>query len=166
MKRLLPFVALALVGCGTAAVETDVQGTSADELKGGCKVVCPKCKPGQMCPMIACLLDCKTPQKDPAICGPTVCKVGDVCCNSSCGICTPPGGFCTMQVCAPVSVGGCTSDADCRLFDDYCTGCDCRALFTTEPDPVCAGPGVRCFAEPCAGKTTACDLASGTCVVK
>ena len=57
----------------------------------------------------------------------------------------------------------CTQDSDCRLFDDYCTGCDCRALGTHEKDPVCDGPGVRCFAEPCASHTAAC--VSGTCTV-
>jgi len=34
------------------------------------------------------------------VCGPVVCGEGLVCCNSSCGICTPPGGFCTQQVCS------------------------------------------------------------------
>lgn len=32
-------------------------------------------------------------------CGDGFCDVGDVCCNDSCGICTPPGGVCTQQVC-------------------------------------------------------------------
>lgn len=32
-------------------------------------------------------------------CGANVCRAGDVCCNASCGICTPPDGFCTQQVC-------------------------------------------------------------------
>jgi hypothetical protein len=32
-------------------------------------------------------------------CGGGTCAAGDVCCNASCGICTPPGGMCTMQVC-------------------------------------------------------------------
>ncbi len=35
-------------------------------------------------------------------CGPVTCLPGDVCCNRSCGICTPPDGFCTQQVCKPV----------------------------------------------------------------
>jgi hypothetical protein len=32
-------------------------------------------------------------------CGPKVCGQGQVCCNSSCGICTPPDGACTQQAC-------------------------------------------------------------------
>jgi hypothetical protein len=43
----------------------------------------------------------------------------------------------------------CQTDADCRAFSDYCTGCHCRALSITEPDPVCDGPGVRCLVDPC-----------------
>ena len=32
-------------------------------------------------------------------CGPSTCAFGMVCCNESCGICTEPGGFCTLQLC-------------------------------------------------------------------
>lgn len=32
-------------------------------------------------------------------CGPVTCAAGEVCCNASCGICTPPGYFCTQQFC-------------------------------------------------------------------
>jgi hypothetical protein len=34
-----------------------------------------------------------------ARCGSVVCDKGLECCNPSCGICVPPGGVCTMQVC-------------------------------------------------------------------
>lgn len=37
-------------------------------------------------------------------CGDKFCAEGQVCCNASCGICTPPGGFCTMQVCGSISI--------------------------------------------------------------
>lgn len=53
-------------------------------------------------------------------------------------------------------------DADCRLFSDYCTGCDCRALAPGASDPKCKGPGVRCIADPCGRKRAACM--EGTCV--
>jgi len=36
-----------------------------------------------------------------AMCGPTVCPAGQVCCNASCGICTPPGGACILIGCVP-----------------------------------------------------------------
>jgi hypothetical protein len=32
-------------------------------------------------------------------CGPTTCPPGQVCCNESCGICTPPDGMCIMIAC-------------------------------------------------------------------
>ena len=58
----------------------------------------------------------------------------------------------------------CSTDADCTLVDDYCTGCDCRALGTGQRLGKCSGPGVRCLVEPCAGHTAAC--VSGACVVR
>jgi hypothetical protein len=58
----------------------------------------------------------------------------------------------------------CAADADCRLFDDYCTGCDCRALAQGEPDPVCKGPGVRCIRQPCGDRRAVCD--KGKCLVR
>jgi hypothetical protein len=35
-----------------------------------------------------------------ANCGLNVCGAGEYCCNESCGICAPEGGFCTQQVCS------------------------------------------------------------------
>jgi hypothetical protein len=35
-----------------------------------------------------------------APCGPTTCTGSEVCCNESCGICVPPGGFCPAIACA------------------------------------------------------------------
>lgn len=127
-------------------------------------------------------------------CGNSNCPSGKVCCNSSCGICTEPGGFCTQQYCEPTGntctvialciqgyswssakcacvrnsnpggkPGSCTVDADCRLYSDYCTGCDCRSLSTNQKDPTCSGPGVRCFADPCGAKAATC--VNNSCVV-
>ena len=100
-------------------------------------------------------------------CGPKTCLAGQVCCNPSCGICTPPDGVCTQQLCESADAAGgataCRQDGDCRLFSDYCTGCDCRALLKSDRDPVCTGPGVRCFADPCRDKTAACQ--KGACIV-
>src|SRR5262245_59027283 len=102
---------------------------------------------------------------EPVACGPTVCPAGQVCCNASCGICAPPDGVCTQQVCEPPPSGGaCARDADCRTFSDYCTGCDCRALSTSERDPVCPGPGVQCFVDPCTGQEAFC--AGGRCALR
>jgi len=57
---------------------------------------------------------------------------------------------------AATDPGFCTSDADCRLEDDYCTGCDCRALSSAQTLPIYTGPGVRCVRQPCGGLTAAC----------
>jgi hypothetical protein len=185
MRILLAMVMLA--GCGAAV---DEAGTEA-ALHGGCKSVCPKCKTGQMCPMIACYLECNAPTP----CGPTKCGSGQYCCNESCGICAAPGEMCTDLYCDPVQHGNtcvqtqlciigyhwseakckclsdtpthgkssCTTDADCRLADDYCTSCACDALSVNDPDPACSGPGVRCLVEPCAGHTAVC--LNGSCSV-
>ncbi len=101
-------------------------------------------------------------------CGAKTCPVGQVCCNASCGICTPPDGMCTQQFCeetpAVVAAGTCAGDGDCHLVSDYCTGCDCRSLAKGEPDPVCEGPGVRCLMDPCQVKRAAC--VAGRCVAQ
>jgi hypothetical protein len=58
----------------------------------------------------------------------------------------------------------CQTDDDCRLFDDYCRACDCRALAKGQPDPKCMGQGVRCIVQPCAQKSAVC--ANQRCTVK
>ena len=50
----------------------------------------------------------------------------------------------------------CTSAGDCRLFSDMCGACTCLALGAAAADPVCSGPGVSCFRDPCSGQTAAC----------
>jgi hypothetical protein len=186
-RSLLFSVVVALAGCGAVA-ESDVVEEAA---QGGCKQVCPKCKPGQVCPMIKCYQDCHGAAQP---CGPANCHGGEVCCNESCGICTAPGEMCSDLFCPSASQphscpqmqlcimgahwsetqckcvadkpthgpSSCRSDADCRLFADYCTGCDCRALSTKESDPTCPGPSaVRCLADPCATLTAVCI--NGSC---
>lgn len=119
---------------------------------------------------------------DGAPCGPTRCAVGEVCCNESCGICTPEGGMCTQQFCEPQPAkdianapdgqgrkgqpgeGPCKQDADCRAVSDYCTGCDCRALGPKQELPACSGPGVRCLADPCMNRVAVC--VQGYCQLK
>jgi len=100
-------------------------------------------------------------------CGNKLCAPGLVCCNASCGICTPPGGFCTQQYCGPtpdddgVSAGTCETDADCRAVPNYCETCACLALSAKDEEPVCKRPPVRCFADPCLRRQAYCD--QGTC---
>ena len=98
------------------------------------------------------------------------CPAGTTC-TTELGVCNPPPGCDpTKNVCPAVCYGtcgppnaACRSDADCRLFSDYCTGCDCRALASNAPDPTCPGPGVQCLVDPCEGKRAACK--QGACVV-
>ncbi|MBI5512722.1 MAG: hypothetical protein HY909_03085 [Deltaproteobacteria bacterium] len=132
-------VAAALAGCA-ADVAAD-PGTEVQELVGGCRTDCPRCRPGAICPLIACRLVCN---------GRRECLQTALCIQ---------GYHWDTNRCACVRDSGpslCSTDADCRVYSDYCTGCDCRALSTREPDPVCTGPGVRCFADPCLGRTAVC----------
>jgi hypothetical protein len=99
-------------------------------------------------------------------CGNKVCAPGLVCCNASCGTCTRPGGFCTLQYCGPtpdegVSAGPCDTDADCRAVANYCETCACLALSATDKDPVCKGSRVSCLVNPCLRRQAYCD--QGTC---
>ncbi len=155
------FVAMYAIVPACAYQEQDDDLSSVtSEMRGGCHTVCPRCRPGEICPMMACFIECNGPGER---CGSHFCPQGQVCCNESCGICTEPFGACTMEYCMPIGPR-CQSDADCYLFSDYCTGCDCRALRTTDLVPTCDGPGVRCLVDPCMGKSATCDLKTGTCV--
>jgi len=120
----------------------------------------PGCRRGDICPTV-CYGVCR-PRREPVECGLVTCGRGEVCCNESCGICTRPGGACTEQFCDPPVE--CRRDADCRTFSDYCTGCDCRALATSESDPVCPGPGVQCLIDPCFNQRAAC--VAGQCELR
>lgn len=154
-------LAVALAGC--AGSDQDVLGSS-EALRGGCHTVCPHCPPNQICPMIACYLECHgAPQREQ--CGDTLCPSGQVCCNASCGVCTDPGGLCTQEVCDPAPAAGCTTDADCRTFSNYCDGCACAALSSGESDPTCSGTTVACFADPCMNMDAVCDTATGACTL-
>src|SRR5258706_11152511 len=56
----------------------------------------------------------------------------------------------------------CTTDSDCRLFDDYCGGCNCRAVGATQAIPSCKGKtSVACFVAPCRELSPVC--LEGTC---
>lgn len=42
---------------------------------------------------------CACVPAEPVACGPNTCAAGQVCCNASCGICTPPDGVCIQIAC-------------------------------------------------------------------
>ncbi|MCB9555162.1 MAG: hypothetical protein H6707_03590 [Deltaproteobacteria bacterium] len=57
----------------------------------------------------------------------------------------------------------CTTDADCKLFSNYCGGCNCDALKASDPFPSCPNPPVNCFVDPCMQKVAKCN--SKRCIV-
>lgn len=103
-------------------------------------------------------------------CGTVTCPTGQYCCNASCSMCAPPGVACIQIACLGTGgsgsgVGSCASDSDCRIYDDYCKGCNCRAVpANIAVDPAC-GPSdmVNCFVEPCLNKRALCS--NGQCTV-
>ena len=58
--RVLSFsVAVVMLGLSACAVASTDSSAEGEALKGGCRMVCPKCTPNMdVCPMIACQLDC------------------------------------------------------------------------------------------------------------
>jgi hypothetical protein len=120
-------------------------------------------------------LHSKHPPKGAACTSTAACAAGSFCTVET-GVCNPPPG-CNRDggVCPAVCYGtcekkpveptpACRSDADCRPFAFMCTGCDCLPLATGSAEPMCPGPGVQCFADPCLNKTTVCD--AGQCRIK
>ncbi len=119
-------------------------------------------------------------------CGSKACAAGEVCCNASCGICTPPGAMCIQQFCgdverappastAPADAGApvasfdrsCKTDADCRLHYNWCgeLPCTCNAHSASAKTPTCTPPvKAQCFMDPCQKKSAVCR--AGTCTVK
>ncbi len=98
-------------------------------------------------------------------CGTKVCGTGQYCCNASCSMCAPMGAACIQIACTTTGGAGstqCAGDTDCRLFDDYCGGCNCQALPKTAPDPTCNGTTVSCLVAPCMNKRATCT--NGQCV--
>jgi hypothetical protein len=153
------------VGAPCPSSESCAKDLVCSTVDGDCKAP-PGCGPNVACPAV-CYGTCRTATQDgggPA-CGPVQCGKGTVCCNDSCGICTPPGGGCTKQLCPkdPVPVA-CSTDSDCKVEADYCTGCDCRALGVKQSLPACPGPGVACLVDPCLNKTARC--VNGGCVAQ
>lgn len=77
-------------------------------------------------------------------CGTALCDFGEVCCNASCGICTPPDGVCSAIACEPScdaqearGEGGCEAELGVVWRGGYCSsisgcscvGADCDALY-------------------------------------
>ena len=54
------FVFALVVGCTALTPPDDLASgdSTEEELHGGCRLICPKCHPGEVCPLIACREDC------------------------------------------------------------------------------------------------------------
>lgn len=88
----------------------------ADECGCGCEVADSECAEQALCrrgttwndDTCSCepsLIISPAPEPFPVPvvqCGETVCTGGMFCCNASCGICAPPGGACTQQICPSI----------------------------------------------------------------
>jgi hypothetical protein len=90
-------------------------------------------------------------------CGATTCTDGTVCCNASCGICTPPGRVCIQIACDPATVGKSCTDLSCAASD---------TCMETRSGPQCISPEENpCNLADCAPGST-CQVLGGaaTCV--
>jgi hypothetical protein len=47
-----------VLACSSQSDPEPTSQTDEQALTGGCRLTCPKCHPGQECPMIACTEDC------------------------------------------------------------------------------------------------------------
>jgi hypothetical protein len=109
------FVTTLFTGCAVAAdhAQDESSAESTAQLAGGCRVVCPKCHPGEVCPMWACMEDCHA--ADPKSC------VENVMC--------PDGWTWSKHLCScvgPKSTSTCVETQLCILGDVWdSTSCSC-----------------------------------------
>lgn len=124
---------------GTTCVDTPkgpvCQPTDGDGGSAGCAAVL--CMQGTFCIEGPNGPECVS--KEPgAICGDTVCPLGEVCCNASCGICAPPDGACIQIACEPEPVceAECEAGTHCELMEVQCFAPPCDPVPTCVDDTV------------------------------
>ena len=92
-------------------------------------------------------------------CGLVGCAAGEVCCNASCGICTPPGGTCTNKICGrpEVPLSELCGPNTCNV-GQVCCNASCG---------ICTAPGETCSQRTCNGPTIPFSVSCGmnTCNV-
>lgn len=91
-------------------------------------------------------------------CGPTVCAVGQVCCNASCGICTAPDEGCPAIACVDAGGGELCGGSVCGEGQTCCPGCPGAPDFCVSgsfcPGGACPPPPPGC--ESCAEGELCC----------
>ena len=115
-------------------------------------IACDTCKKDSDCPTINCITTpcpqyecekniCELKEIEEVPCGKNVCTGGAVCCNPSCGICTPPDFACIQIACidedVPCGKNICTGgDVCCNESCGTCTppGDDCMQMLCVEED--------------------------------
>jgi hypothetical protein len=95
---------------------------------------------------------------DPLACGPVRCSEGMMCCNTSCGICVPPGGGCSAEVCTDAGVDGGAFDA--AGFD--AAGLDAGGV-TSDSGTGDAGTPMTCRSNTDCTAAAFCRLPAGMC---
>ncbi len=124
-KGVFAAALLALTAAAAGCAEAVYTDETSFELRGGngchwrCNVCPPnrfctqECEPVGNCPtectVIALCIEgynwdetlCECVPAEP--CGAGYCPAGEVCCNASCGICTPPDGVCIQIACEPTT---------------------------------------------------------------
>ena len=99
------------------------------------------------------------PPPSPSPCGPVTCASGQVCCNSSCGICVQPGGTCSNKVCGrPELVESVACGPSTCNVGQVCCNASCG---------ICTVPGATCSSAHCDGPTVPVSVPCGmnTCNV-
>ena len=156
--------------CPSGQICTTEQG--ACEAPPGCRgttstlVACPAvcygvCKPKDLVP---------PPKGEP--CGKNTCAVGEICCNDSCGICTPPGAGCVTVDChddPPPPKGEACGKNTCAVGETCCNascgicvapGGGCTKQLCVDPVPP---KGEACGKNTCAVGEVCCNASCGIC---
>jgi hypothetical protein len=133
----------------------------------------PTSAPPSVVPVVATSAPPSNPPTPPRVaCGATTCAPGDVCCNSTCGICTSPGQTCTRQNCG---AGASATSAPCGH-----NTCNVGEVCCNPSCGICAAPGATCsqarcddgptlpFSQTCGMNTcnvgtVCCDASCGLC---
>ncbi len=136
----------------TECVQDDVRGCDLTECQQGFECVEDRTGAAQ----------CEQDEQATLVCGANTCVAGEMCCNPSCGICAPPGGTCTQEICdvtAPTCDLICVAGQHCALVEEQCATPPCSAAPACVADEACMGPIIDCAAPP-----DGCNYVGSGCV--